>query len=257
MNKLGGWLVIATLAFLALANPGRVDAQPGNGPPSAAQAGTHARAHHARDAPQSLVVCTGWHALCSNATDCKVSGDRADCDCLRVNENHIVMTTEIQDAAVKRQTEARCTEARPCDVDEAPVCKAIAHGQYRVGKARYDWVSTYSYRGWCSLVPLFRPCDQDARGYEGDDDWAICDAAPCTEIPHPANPERPLVCQCRVVRNEAFVGTNGSCKGDRGGIMSSFPMTSWDFDANTYPVPVPGYEYVQGACGAYKSDPPD
>ena len=59
----------------------------------------------------------------------------------------------------------------------------------------------------------------------------------------------------RVVRNVAFVGTNGSCTGDNGGIMSSFPLSAWDFRSNRYPIPVPGYEYVQGACAPLTSDP--
>jgi len=254
MKRIGRIVVLEALALLALFNPGWVAAQSGTGTQPAAQAGLDARFHHPRDVPQSLVVCTGWHALCSASTDCQVTGNRADCDCLQVDENHIVMTDEIQDAAVKRQTQARCTEARPCDVDDAPVCKAIAQGQYRVDKLRYDWVSTYSYRGWCGLLPKFRPCDVGADGYAGDSSWAICDAAPCTEIAHPTKPEKPLTCQCRVVRNAAFVGTNGSCAGDRGGIMSSFALDSWDFKNNTYPLPVPGYEFVQGACAALTSD---
>jgi hypothetical protein len=255
MNKVGSLFALGTLAFLALASANGVVAPPRTDSQPVAHAGMDGRMHHRHDAPQSLVVCTGWHALCSKSTDCKVTGDRADCDCLRVDENHIVMTTEIQDAAVKRQTEARCTDAHPCDVDEAPVCKAIAHGQYKVNHVRYDWVSTYSYRGWCGLLPGFTPCDQSVPDYAGDPIWAICDVAPCTEIRNPIDPEKPLTCQCRVVRNVAFVGVNGSCKGDRGGIMSSFPAASWDFQNNTYPVPVPGYEYVQGACAAFASDP--
>jgi hypothetical protein len=255
MKRCGGLLALAAVALLAAAHPTFVHAQPGKAPPSATPMGGDGRGHHRVDAPQDLVVCTGWHALCASATDCRVKGNEADCDCARVDENHIVMTDEIQDAAVKTMTQARCTERHPCDVDEAPVCTAIAHGRYKVDGIRYDWVSTYSYRGWCSLLPKFRACDQTAPGYSGDAIWAICDAAPCTENRHPSDPDKPLTCQCRVVRNEAFVGTNGSCTGDRGGIMSSFPVSSWDFENNTYPVPVPGYEWVRGACAAYKSDP--
>jgi hypothetical protein len=184
-----------------------------------------------------------------------VNGDEANCDCLRVNETHIVETTEIQDAAVKRLTQAKCTNKHPCDVDQAPVCKAIKHGKYKVNNVEYDWVSTYSYRGWCSLLPKLRACDQHATGYTGDLYWAICDAAPCTESQNPSNPDRPLICQCRVVQDTPFVGTNGTCTGDRGGIMSSFPLWAWDFQRNTYPIPVPGYEYVQGACAPLTSDP--
>lgn len=207
-----------------------------------------------RSVPQDWVVCTGWHALCSASTDCRMSGDRAACSCLRVNETHVVMTSVIQDAAVKRLTNARCTSERPCDVDQAPVCKAIADGQYEVDKVRYEWVSTYSYRGWCGLLQAKpKACDQRASGYSGDLYWAICDAAPCTENPNPSDPDKPLSCQCRVEKTP-FVGPDNRCVGDNGGIMSSFPLESWDFKNSTYPFPMPGYEYVQGACAPLKSD---
>ena len=205
--------------------------------------------------PQEFVVCTGWHALCSASNDCKMNGDKADCGCLRVNEAHIVQTSSIQDAAVKRLTDAKCTEEHPCGVDEAPVCKAIADGQYEVNNVKYEWVSTYSYRGWCGILEA-KPaaCDTRAPGYSGDLYWAICDAAPCTENPNPSDPEKPLTCSCPV-RKSPFVGANGKCVGDNGGIISSFPLEAWDFQNNTYPFPMPGYEYVQGACTALKSDP--
>ena len=45
------------------------------------------------DATQDFVVCTGWHALCTDSNDCKMHGDKADCDCMRVNETHIVYTS--------------------------------------------------------------------------------------------------------------------------------------------------------------------
>ena len=204
---------------------------------------------------EDFVVCTGWHALCSASPDCKMKGDKAECDCMRVNETHIVATFEIQDTAVKRLTQTSCTKQHPCDVDQAPVCKAIETGQYRVDNVKYDWVSTYSYRGWCSLLKeTMVPCDQSAAGYAGDRYWAICDAAPCTENQHPSDPDRPLTCQCRV-QDTPFVGVNGTCTGDDGGIMSSFASWAWDFENNTYPFPMPGYEYVRGACAAVESDP--
>ena len=207
------------------------------------------------ETPQDFVVCTGWHALCTASPDCKMNGDTADCDCLRVNETHIVATSEIQDTAVKRLTLAECTNEHPCEVDQAPVCKAIRYGQYKVDDVKYKWVSTYSYRGWCSLLSLkLTACDQKAKGYTGDLYWAICDAAPCTESQNPSDPDKPLTCQCRV-RDTPFVGMNGSCTGDNGGIMSSMPVWAWDFRNNTYPFPMPGYEYVEGACAALKSDP--
>jgi hypothetical protein len=206
------------------------------------------------DAPEELVVCSGWHALCSASPDCKMYGEMADCDCLRVNELHIVATSEIQDVRVKRQTLVKCTKKHPCGPDQAPVCKAIRNGTYEVNHVKYDWVSTYSYRGWCSLLEQ-KPiaCDPKRPGYVGDSYWAICDAAPCTEIPHPFNPNKPLSCQCRV-ESTPFVGF-GTCTGSNGGIMSSFPLWAWDFQKNTYPFKMPGYDYIQGACAPLKSDP--
>ncbi len=212
----------------------------------------------AQDEPQEFVVCTGWHALCSASLDCKMNADKtkAACDCLRVDETHIVLTAEIQDAAVKNQTLAKCTKAHPCAVDQAPVCPAIKSGQYTVDHVKYPWVSTYSYRGWCSILGMKpKACDPGAPGYVGDTSWAICDVAPCTENPHPSNPDKPLTCQCRVVEKTPFVGANGSCTGEHGGIMSSMQLSGWDFTHNTYSFPMPGNEYVQGACAPLKSDP--
>lgn len=184
-----------------------------------------------------------------------MNGSTAMCDCLRVNEPHIIATGEIQDPVAKRLTESKCTDEDPCGVDAAPVCKIIQDGQYRVDHVRYFWVSTYSYRGWCGILKLKpRSCDPGAPGYTGDSSWAICDAAPCTENPDPFDPERPLSCQCRV-DHAPFVGMNDSCTGTRGGIMSSMPTWAWDFEHDTYPFPMPGYEYVRGACAPLTSDP--
>ncbi len=219
---------------------------------------TDRSAHVFPNAPQEVVVCTGWHALCSASPDCKMNDDKlkADCNCMRVNENHIVLTAEIQDTEVKRQTEVKCTNAHPCDVDQAPVCEAIKDGRYEVNNVKYDWVSTYSYRGWCTLLKqTLVACDPTAPGYTGDEYWAICDVAPCTENRNPSDQNRPLNCQCRVVKDIAFVGTNGSCTGNNGGIISSMAASGWDFPNNTYSFPMPGYEYVQGACAPVESDP--
>ena len=70
-----------------------------------ANAGTHV--------PEDFVVCSGWHALCSASPDCQMNGEKASCDCARVNENHIVATNEIQDLMAKRLTLARCTNTHP------------------------------------------------------------------------------------------------------------------------------------------------
>jgi hypothetical protein len=235
-----------------IANLNFVNAQAQKAPQPVTQVSENSRT---RNLPQEFVVCTGWHALCTASYDCKMNGDRANCNCLSVNETHIVETAAIQDTAVKRRTRAKCTNEHPCHVDQAPVCKAIKYGRYKVDNVKYDWVSAYSYRGWCSLLKL-KPiaCDQNAIGYTGDLYWAVCDAAPCTENQNPSNPDKPLICQCRV-ENTPFLGVNGSCTGDNGGIMSSSPLWAWDFQNNTWRIPIPGLEYVQGACAPLKSDP--
>lgn len=215
-----------------------------------------AQSRSTHNVPQVSVVCTGWHALCTASTDCQRTGDKASCDCARVNEDHIVLTSEIQDLAIKHQTLTRCTTEHPCEVDQAPVCKAIKDGQYQVDEVKYRWVSTFSYRGWCTLSQVsMKACDPTAEGYAGDKYWAVCDAAQCTENQNPSDPNRPLTCQCRVVENVPFLGTNGTCTGDRGGIMSSSPAATWNFENNSYRIPIPGMEYVKGACAPMKSDP--
>ena len=220
----------------------------------AAQGKAGERSDNAAVEPQLAVVCTGWHALCTASTDCKTEdGAKADCACLRVNEAHIMVTGEIQDPAVKRMTQTRCTSRNPCDVDEAPVCSAIRDGRYMVDQVKYDWVSTYSYRGWCSFYRA-KACDPTQPDYVGDTRWAICDGAPCTETVNPADPEKPLSCQCRVMEGP-FIGTEDSCTGENGGIISSVQLQYWDFDKNAFSVPVPGYEYVHGACAVLRSDP--
>lgn len=251
-------LVLKSLVFLAIVSLNFIIAQAQNAPKPAARAveKTNISTHEFPNAPQDFVVCTGWHALCSASSDCRMSGDKADCDCLRVNETHIVQTSSILDPLVKHFNDAKCTKAHPCKVDEAPVCQAIKTGQYTVDDTRYRWVSTYSYRGWCSLIQgNLRACDPGAPGYSGDRYWAVCDAAPCTEIQNPPNPDKPLSCRCPVVADIPFVGTNGSCTGENGGIMSSMPALGWDFLNNTYAFYMPGYEYVRGACAPLRSDP--
>ena len=82
--------------------------------------------------PQIAVECTGWHALCSLATDCAYDPETgvADCACWQVNGQHVVATSNIKNAAfggapIKEETQRRCTTAHPCELDEAPVCQAI------------------------------------------------------------------------------------------------------------------------------------
>lgn len=243
MKRLIGHLLRA-LTLLAIAGPSFAHAQ-----------AQHAPQHTFPNAPQDFVVCTGWHALCTASPDCKRNGNWASCDCMRVNETHIVATAEIRNTEVKRLTDVKCTNAHPCEVDQAPICDAIKNG-YEENNVKYQWVSTYSYRGWCALLAS-KPiaCDPTVANYVGDSSYAVCDIAPCTEIKNPVDPNRPLSCQCRAADNEAFVGMNGSCTGVNGGIMSSMPTWAWDFQNNTYPFPMPGYEFVQDACAPLGSDP--
>lgn len=239
------FLVITWLAWTAMGA--------GLSCPAVASEKGSVRADHSAVVPQFLVECTGWHALCSASTDCRLTSEGADCDCWAVDETHIVATSEIQDPAIKRLTERRCTNKHPCDVDEAPVCGAIRDGEYEVDGVRYPWVSTFSYRGWCDFYQP-KACDPTADGYVGDYYWAICDAAPCSEVADPPDPERPLRCQCRV-KDGSFVGTKDSCTGENGGIISAMELSVWDFDNDTWPFPMPGFDYIKGACDALKSDP--
>jgi len=197
--------------------------------------------------PQAAVVCTGKHALCDFSRDCKVSGNTANCACWSVDEQHIVFPSKIQDLEVKRMTQAVCTDAHPCAVDQAPVCVAIKTGKYTVNNVKYPWVSTYSYRGWCdNWQPV--GCSTGP--------WADCMAAPCTETARPTDPERPLTCQCPM-ENSPFVGSNGTCLSDKPGtVISTIPLATWDFRNNKFRIYLPGYEYVQGACGILESDLP-
>jgi hypothetical protein len=257
VKRVGSVLFMSVL-FLAIANLNFANAEARKAPQpvSEVSAKMDNSTHNFPNEPQDFVVCTGWHALCTASTDCQMNGNIADCDCMRVNETHIVYATEIQDTMVKHLTLAKCTYVHPCDVDQAPVCKAIKSGQYEVDHVKYDWVSTYSYRGWWGLLEQgLKACDPTAEGYTGDSYWAICDLAPCTEIQNPSDPDKPLSCQCRVVADTPFVGMNDSCTGNNGGIMSSMPLWAWDFQNNTYTFPMPGYEYVRGACAPLGSDP--
>ena len=34
------------------------------------------------------------------------------------------------------------------------------------------------------------------------------------------------------------------------------PLWAWDFENNTWQIPVPGYEYIEGACAPIHSDVP-
>lgn len=54
-----------------------------------------------------------------------------------IANNRLVATSGIQDPAVKRMTELRCTNKHPYGLDEAPVCSVIRVGEYEVDGVRY------------------------------------------------------------------------------------------------------------------------
>ncbi|MFN7900952.1 MAG: hypothetical protein ACK5N0_15085 [Synechococcaceae cyanobacterium] len=197
--------------------------------------------------PQAVVQCKGAHALCNASIDCQRQGkDKALCPCWNVNETHLVLTSKIQDALVRQETQRRCTQGSPCGLEEAPVCRVIREGHYRVDKVTYPGVSTFSYRGWCQT---FRPVACEAAKAP----WADCMAAPCQKNPN--NPDRPWTCQCRI-QNSAFVGINGSCDSATGQVMSTFERPLWNFQTGAFSLPLPGNDFVNlGACRFLRSDP--
>jgi hypothetical protein len=201
--------------------------------------------------PQPQVVCTGRHALCSFADDCVVDKNNpwlANCACWEVSEPHIVSTADIKDQAfgglpIKKMTQRLCTVDHPCNVDEAPVCMAIKRLLQNQRRA-YNWVSTYSYRGWCeNWEPV-------ACGNKNSP-WADCMSSPCREVA--PGTDRPLNCRCDVLTGP-FVGTRGSCDAGKGKVMSTIKQEMWDFDHNTYRIPPSGFEYVNSACSSLGSD---
>jgi len=159
--------------------------------PCGAQWKAGERSESAAVEPQLAVVCTGWHALCSFTTDCQTNGgDKADCACWRVNETHIVVTDSIQDTAVKRMTQTRCTTRNACDVDEAPVCSAI-----RDGNTRWIRSSTTGCRRSRTVAGANsidrKLCDPTLPNYVGDTRWAVCDAAHARRSRIPPTPRDP------------------------------------------------------------------
>jgi hypothetical protein len=196
---------------------------------------------------QEAVECTGWHALCSLATDCKVKNGTAYCNCWKVDEPYIVVTADIQDEDVKDKTRTQCTLNSPALWMRRLFVLQSKNGTFTVDNKRYKWVSTFSYRGWCEHWNP-KACDKAP--------WADCMTYPCTENTDPkADPNRPLVCQCKVNTNQPFVGTNGKCKTKKTEVMSTINQALWDFDNNRFAVPMPGDLFVnKGACAPLQSD---
>jgi hypothetical protein len=89
-----------------------------------------------------------------------------------------------------------------------------------VNKVKYDWVSTYSYRGWCSLLNLKpKACDQNAIGYTGDLYWAVCDLRYARLVP--LLPGRGNPCSMGSPEHRMFV----SCLGGYGAYNAASPFT--------------------------------
>jgi len=216
--------------------------------------GSLASAQATDDKPQETVECTGWHAVCALATGCQVVGqDTADCACWKVNERHVVVTIGIKDDTfggkqIMERTRSKCTTLHPCGLDEAPVCHAIK----KLLPSR-QWVSTFSYRGWCRNWDPVK-CEGEKAG-----PWADCMTSACTESQDPQDRRRPLNCQC-TVHNGPFVGTRGTCDGRPGTVMSTIQISFWDFDNDMFAsfAEMPGNEYVnKEACGRLTSDTPE
>jgi hypothetical protein len=166
----------------------------------------------------------------------------ANCDCWKVTEQHLVMTSNIKDETfgfpIKAITQAYCKRSHPCGVDQAPVCKVI---QAMVPNDK--WVSTFSYRGWC----------QNWKPVKCSGLWADCMTSACMESHKPKDKNRPLSCQC-TTHNSRYVGSNGRCSMAPATVMSTIRIETWDFDNNTFTFEVPADEYVKEACAPITSD---
>ena len=200
------------------------------------------------DSPQVTVECTGWHALCDFAADCAIGPNvpqgKTKCECWRVSERHIVVTEAIKDetfgpdSQVKERTQKTCTQQQPCGLDEAPVCQAIK------SVPANEWVSTYSYRGWCAK---WKPVACFGL-------WADCMTSACNVTKSPRDPNRPLSCYC-ALKHSGYVGTVGSCNVAATTVESTFRIELWDFENKEYRFDMPGNEYVnREACQPLTSD---
>ena len=57
----------------------------------------------------------------------------------------------LKNSDLTAQTQAACPSEGSGAVDQAPVCGVIQKGECWVDdpQVTYEWVSAYSYRGWC------------------------------------------------------------------------------------------------------------
>ena len=103
-------------------------------------------------APQARVQCTGPHTLCTHAPCEMVTPTSAVCHCVAVNDTYEVSLDEILNGTLQAETKARCTEASPCELNAAPVCRAVREGGVFGGRAAGPgMVSTFSWAGWCEV----------------------------------------------------------------------------------------------------------
>ena len=76
----------------------------------------------------------------------------AICHCIAVNDTYEVSLDEILNATLQAETKARCTVASPCELNAAPVCRAVREGGVFGGRAAAPgMVSTFSWAGWCEV----------------------------------------------------------------------------------------------------------
>ena len=176
--------------------------------------------------PTARVVCDGKHVVCTMAACTIDAHDRAACRCWIVNGTNVVSTDEIQNATVRKATQARCTDATPCGVDEAPVCEAVHEAR--------GMVSTFSWTDWCrraAPTPV-SPCPSSP--------WAACMTAPCTA--DAGGDPGVASCACRVVNSAWLPLGGGACAQPAGRAISTVPA---GFDMRV----IPGAAWVLDACG--------
>ena len=130
---------------------------------------------HAASPPQTRVSCAGLHTLCSLAS-CELAGAVASCSLqVVVNSTFVVSLAEIRNTSIAASTAQICTEARPCGLDQAPVCTVIADGAVFGGlHTQPGMVSAFSWDGWCAATtstPTVCPASP----------WAACMTVPCTQ----------------------------------------------------------------------------
>eukprot|EP00747_Dinoflagellata_sp_TGD_P184752 gnl/TRDRNA2_/TRDRNA2_40671_c0_seq2.p1 gnl/TRDRNA2_/TRDRNA2_40671_c0~~gnl/TRDRNA2_/TRDRNA2_40671_c0_seq2.p1 ORF type:complete len:224 (-),score=20.35 gnl/TRDRNA2_/TRDRNA2_40671_c0_seq2:6-677(-) len=185
--------------------------------------------------PQARVQCHGPHALCTMASCSEASHDpitltaTMTCDCWFVNSTFAVSQDEILNSSVQSATRSSCTTAHPCQVNEAPVCSAIAEGSVFLGqRTAPGLVSAFSWEGWCSRVQhhTAKVCSASP--------WAACMTAPCSRHSESGK----VSCTCPVTESQWIDFDGGGCSRYISTVPAGFDMRV-----------IPGSEFALQACG--------